>query len=146
MSRTFAALVLAAGLVAAPALAQEDSDWRDDPKVMACAPKVLKKGSALTLTLGPRHGAELAIQRAGTRDWYFIITGGPEPQHFMTPKDFQATKRVTLNENTQGYGPPKGELVKIFSRPGRYVVHISDKLESEAGGNKCTVNYTGSGK
>jgi hypothetical protein len=59
----------------------------------------------------------------------------------MTPKAFAAASRATLHENTLGYGPPKGMLVKIFTRPGRYIVHISNKLESDAGGNICTIDY-----
>ncbi len=142
MSKLSRLLALFAGLViAAPALAQEEISWENDPKVLACSPHVLKKGGSVALVMGPRHGLEMAIQRNGTRDWYFIVTGGPEKQHFMTPKAFGAARRVTLNEGTVGYGPPKGMPVRIFTRPGRYTVHLSDKLESDAGGHICTIDY-----
>lgn len=118
----------------------QDSDWANNPRILACTLGMLKKGGAVTLVLGPNHGAELAIQRGGTRDWYFIITGGPEKPHFMTPQAFAAAKRATLTEKTTGWGPG-GKLERIFTRPGRYVVHISDKLESEAGGNICNIDY-----
>lgn len=101
---------------------------------------MLKKGGALTLSLGPRHGAELAIRRTGTSGWYFIVTGGPESQPLMTPKAFAAARRVVLEETLRGWGN-SGKLEKVFSRPGRYTVYISDKLESEAGGNICTIAY-----
>ena len=118
----------------------QDSDYSNDKRVLACTPGTLKKGGAVTLLLGPRHGAELAIQRDGTRDWYFIVTGGPEKPHFMTTEAFAAAKRATLTEKTTGWGPG-GKLEQIFTRPGRYVVYISDKLESDGGGNICNINY-----
>jgi len=122
------------------ARAQEGDDFVNAPKVLACKPGVLKKGGAVTLVLGPHHGAEMAIQRGGTRDWYFIVTPGPEKPHFITPQAFAAAKRATLTEKTLGWGP-SGNLERIFTQPGRYVVHISDKMESDAGGNICTINY-----
>ena len=134
-------MALAVLLGSAAAAHAQGSDWANDPRTLACTPGVLEKGGAVTLRLGPRHGAELGIQRGGTREWYYIVTGGPETQRFMTPKAFAAAKQVTLNENTQGYGPPEGRWTKIFTKPGRYVVHISDKLESDAGGNICTIDY-----
>lgn len=121
--------------------AQEESAFTDNPKVLACTPRVLKKVGSVTLAMGPRHGMEMAISRKGTRDWYFVVTGGPEKPHFMTPQAFGAARRVTLSEQTTGWGPPKGQLTRIFTKPGRYVVHISDKLESEADGNICTIDY-----
>lgn len=142
MRRIILVLALAVAAIT-PAFAQDNTEWRDDNRVLACTPRVLKKGGSVTLALGPRHGAEMAVRRTGTRDWYYVVTGGPEPQPFMTPKAFAAARRVTLNEYTQGYGPPKGNLVKIFTRPGRYAVYISDKLESDAGGNVCSIIYSG---
>jgi len=65
-------------LVAASATAQaDDDDWRNSPKVLACTLRVLKPGGSVALMLGTRHGAELAIRRTGTSDWYFIVTGAP---------------------------------------------------------------------
>jgi hypothetical protein len=134
-------VLLAAASLAVPAARADDDDYRNDPKVLACSPKVLKHGGTVTLALGPHHGAEMAVRRTGTSDWYFIVSGGPEKQPLMTPQAFAAAGRVSLDENTMGWGPPKGELMKVFSRKGRYTVYISDKLESEAGGNICTIDY-----
>ena len=53
-------------LAAAPAMADDD-DWRNDPKVLTCSPHILKHGGTITLLLGPNHGAEMAVRRAGTR-------------------------------------------------------------------------------
>src|SRR4051812_12505900 len=139
MLRTLLALAIATA-AAAPAIAQDDSDWRDSPKVLACSPKLLKKGGTLTLTLGPHHGAELAIRRTGTSDWYFIVTGGPGKQKFMTPRAFKAARRVTLTDTIEG-AADSGKNERVFSKPGRYTIYISDKLESEAGGNICTIRY-----
>jgi hypothetical protein len=139
MPRIIAALT-AAALVAATTAQADDDDWKNAPKVLACAPRVLKPGGSVTLTLGPRHGAEMAIRRTGSSDWYYLVTGGPEKQHFMTPQAFAAARRVILNENITGWGD-SGKLEKVFSRPGRYTVYISDKVESEAGGNICSFDY-----
>jgi len=138
MARTAAAAAALAGLVTVAAPAMADDDWQNDPKVLACAPHTLKAGGTVTLLLGPNHGAEMAVRRTGTRDWYFVVTG--DDKGAKAAQAFKAARRFTLNEATLGAGD-SGRRERIFSRPGRYTVYISDKLESEAGGNICTIEY-----
>lgn len=92
----------------------------------------------MTLLLGPKHGAEMAVRRAGTRDWYFVVTG--DDKESKDAQAFKAARRFTLNEAATG-DALSGKREKIFSRPGRYTVYVSDKLESEAGGNICNITY-----
>jgi len=139
MTTTAVALAALAGLMlaAAPAMADDD-DWRNDPKVLACAPHTLKHGGTVTLLLGPNHGAEMAVRRAGTRDWYFVVTG--DDKEAKAAQAFKAARRYTLDEATTG-DADSGKRERIFTRSGRYTVYVSDKLESEAGGNICTIQY-----
>jgi hypothetical protein len=120
----------------------DDDDWSNSPKVLACAPRVLKHGGAVTLTLGPNHGAEMAIRRPGLRDWYFLVVGDATPAQkpLMTSQQLKAARRVVLTE-ASGSGLNDGLGDRVFSQPGRYTVYLSNKLESEAGGNICTIDY-----
>jgi hypothetical protein len=141
MPRIAVALAMAASLAAVTPAAADDDDWRDNPKILACSPHVLKTGGAVTLLLGPNHGAELAIRRAGTRDWYFLVVGGTAEKDLLMPsKAFRAARQVRLPQTVQGLAD-SGKRERVFSRPGRYTVYISDKLESEAGGNICSIDY-----
>ena len=43
--------------------------WTVNQKVLACKPKVLKKGQSIALSLRPGHGKELAIRRNNDNRW-----------------------------------------------------------------------------
>ncbi len=125
----------------APAFAQ-DEDYPIAPEVLACSPRVLKPGGSVTLLLGPNHGAELAILRPGGREWYFLVLGDatPKDKPLMTSQALKAARRVTLTEVTGSRLNDKlGD--RVFSRPGRYVVYNSDKLETDGGGVRCIIDY-----
>jgi len=140
--KAFAALLFSVFLPGA-AHGQEEH-WVNDTRVLACSPQTLKPGGSVTLVLGPNHGSELAIRRNGTREWYFLVVRSPPPEMrpFMTPEAFKAARRATLTERTEGLPwVDNSKSERVFSRPGRYIVHASDVLESEAGGYICTIDY-----
>ena len=138
-----ACLCLGISALTAPAFAQDrDEDYPIVPHVLSCSPGVLKPGGSVTLLLGPNHGSELAILRPGGREWYFLVLGDatPKDKPLMTSQALKAAKRITLTEATgSGLNDKLGN--RVFSKPGRYVVYNSDRLETDGGGVRCIIDY-----
>ena len=115
--------------------------------VLKCTSRALKGTQPLTLTLGPRHGRELAIQRVSDGIWYdLVLDNPPSPmKSLMSPDAFAAARQLVISKDTIGYWwnkkTGKGTGGRIFTKPGRYIVYTSENMESEDGGYKCTVNY-----
>ena len=118
--------------------------WVEDESIVSCEPRVLRKGETLTIKLGIGHGKELAILRESDKRWYFLVVKEPpkEMKSLMTPDEFKKTKTVTINTETVGFPwevNPKNEV--IFEQPGKYIIFVSEILESEVGGYKCPIEY-----
>jgi hypothetical protein len=119
-----------------------DEQWRQDPTVLTCTPKVLESGQVLTLTLGANHGSELVIRRLRDRRHFLLVVGSPPPGHFqlMTSKDFAAARMAEISTKTVATAwavDASPEL--IFSEPGDYEIAVSPNLESEVVGYFCRV-------
>lgn len=139
--KTLGAL-LAAAVFASATLAAEI--WKEDRKVLACSPAKLGPSDTLVLTLGQKHGRELAITRHADNIWFFLVVGLPPPdmKSLMSPDEFAQARRVTFKTTDTAYAwvNDRGNE-RVFTVPGKYTVHTSDVLESELGGYKCTVTY-----
>ena len=72
--KTFGAL-LAAAVFASGTPAAEI--WKEDRKVLACFPAKLGPSDTLVLTLGQKHGRELAITRHADNIPFFLVVGLP---------------------------------------------------------------------
>jgi len=121
--------------------------WRLDPTVLACSPDVLSSEQTLTLTLGPRHGSELAIRRLRDGRMFLLVVGSPPQGHFqlMTPTEFAVASSVEIKPDTAATAwvvDAKPELV--FSEPGEYEIVVSPNLESEVGGYLCRITFKSS--
>ena len=120
--------------------------WLRNPSVLSCAPSVLKSGQTLKLTLGPGHGQELAIQGPRKEQIFLLVVGSAptEDPQLMTTREFAAAKEVTISVDQVARPWVKdGKLQRVFSIPGTYTVSVSMNLESEVGGYRCKVRYTG---
>jgi hypothetical protein len=117
-----------------------------DPRVLTCTPATLKSGQSLTLTLGPYHGKELAVQGPGKAQIYFLVVTDPpkgDPQ-LMSTKEFKAAKTVVIPPDYSARPwIANGGIEKVFSTPGTYRIMVSEVLESEVGGHVCNVRYAG---
>lgn len=135
-------------IVPIQALSQEaetmEEIWFIDDNVVSCEPKILREGQTLVISLGENHGKELAIIRDSDKRAYFLIVGLPpkEMKSLMTPAEFEKASSVTIDENTVGL-PWEANSVNepIFVEPGSYTILVSDILESEIGGYKCSIEY-----
>jgi hypothetical protein len=117
-----------------------------NPKVLSCSPSTLKAGQALTLTLGPGHGKELAIQGPRKEQIFFLVVTEPpkEDPQLMSPSEFKAAKTVVIPADIKARPwVANGSIEKVFSTPGTYRVTVSETLESEMGGHVCSIRYTG---
>ncbi|NYZ63432.1 hypothetical protein [Luteimonas deserti] len=120
--------------------------WGEEKSVVSCSPATLSASGKLVLSLAPDHGRELAVRRVSDNTWYFLVVGLPPtgvPQ-LMTPEDFAIAKRVevpaTFETRAWGAWAP---LERVFNRPGAYEAYVSNNLESEDGGYRCSFYYMG---
>lgn len=114
-----------------------------EPKFFDCSPKVLRSGQSLTLTLGPLHGRNLAVQRENGEHWNYLVIDGPVPgtTPLMTPDAYEKARRVVLPANV--IGDYQGKDTRVFTKPGKYTLYTSDNLESEEPGYRCEIRYAG---
>jgi hypothetical protein len=142
-------LIAASGLAVVCLAQGQDSEtalWSTLPSIFDCNPKTLGKGQPLILTMGPKHGKELAVRRVADNKWYFLVVGSPPPEMhpLMTPEQFAKSVHVELAAGFTGLDwSLNGAQTQVFTRPGKYVIYSSDILESEVGGFRCTVMYRG---
>lgn len=145
-----AASVVLALLCSSNCVYAQDSDepgletiWTTAPKILACRPSVLTKGSILSLRLGDDHGLELAIRRVSDNAWFFLVSKLPFDgmQPLMTSIQFAGASQVDIRMDQRGYDGPENPDGLIFTAPGEYDVYVSTALESEEGGFKCVVTY-----
>lgn len=118
--------------------------WFINDNVVSCEPKILREGQKLVTSLGENHGKEFAIIRDSDKRAYFLVVGLPpiEMKSLMTPAEFTNAKSVTIDENTVGLPwEANSTNERIFVKPGSYTILVSDNLESEVGGYKCTIEY-----
>lgn len=118
--------------------------WKEDRKVLACSPTTLGPSDTLVLTLGPKHGRELAITRHVDDIRFFLVVSQPpaDMKSLMSPDEFSKARRVTFKTTDTGYAWVKGRgNERVFTMPGKYTVLVSEVLESEHGGYSCTVTY-----
>ena len=125
--------------------AEGEAPWSTNPRVLACAPEVLRPPAPLVLSLGPGHGRELAIRRVADDRWYFLVVQQPleGTPLLMTPEAFTRAKRVEVPMSFEGRASVESPLAPVFRTPGAYEVYVSDALESDLGGHVCKIEYRG---
>jgi hypothetical protein len=134
--------VLAVAVFASAVLGTEI--WKEDRKVLACSPTKLGPSDTLVLTLGPKHGRELAITRHVDNIPFFLVVSSPpaDMKSLMSPDEFAKARRVTFKTTDAGYAWVKDRgNERVFTMPGKYTVRVSEVLESERGGYSCTITY-----
>ena len=120
--------------------------WRADPSVLSCTPRQLNSDAILVISLGKRHGKEMAIQRQSDGIWYMLVLGAAptEMRELMSPEQFSGAAKVRIASTTTGYRWTKNQQnERIFTSPGKYTVYVSDNLETETSGHKCEATYAG---
>ena len=118
----------------------EPAVWMSDKRVLACSPARIEQRGTVTLKLGKGHGSELGVRRASDNTWFFLVVGMPsedDPQ-LMTTDEFASATRVQIHGDFKSRSAP-GKLEEIFAQSGKYEIYVSDVLESEEGGYRCSV-------
>jgi hypothetical protein len=117
----------------------EPGVWSTNKNVLDCSQNTVAPDGTLTLKLGKGHGDELAVRRVADNAWFFLVVGMPpdeEPQ-LMETEEFALAKQVQIHGHFKSTSAP-GKLEEIFSRQGKYEIYVSDMLESEVGGFRCS--------
>ena len=142
MRASLSAFLLSYSLLATAA----PEEWRDSPRVLSCAPRVLHAGDTLRLSLGPKHGRELSVTRLADGATFMLVIGAP-PQdmvQLMTPDEFAKVKSLSIPTSVEATRWDGAEVREpIFTRLGIYEVSVSEVFESERGGFYCRVHYAG---
>lgn len=118
--------------------------YKSNANVLSCSPTVLKPNDTLVLRLGPKHGSELAIRRLHDQTSYFLVIGSPpaEMKPLMSTQAFSRAKEVKIPAGYEAVPwTSDSKKAPIFSKSGKYVVQVSDDLESHGGGYFCNVQY-----
>ncbi|TDK29522.1 hypothetical protein [Luteimonas terrae] len=138
-------LLVSAMLALATPSDGDNTPWSSNPRMLACAPEVLRPPAPLVLSLGPGHGRELAIRRVADDRWYFLVVQQPleGTPLLMTPEAFTRAKRVEVPMSFEGRASVESPLAPVFRTPGAYEVYVSDALESDLGGHVCKIEYRG---
>jgi hypothetical protein len=129
-------------LLISASLAEAEEVWLEDPNVLSCSPNVLTIGKKLEIKLGPNHGKELAATRHSENLPFFLVVQSPpiEMVSLMSREEFEEAKKVTITSQTIGFRwDVKGGNEAVFSQPGLYTLYVSEVLESEIGGYKCSI-------
>lgn len=132
-------------LVAGATSGDGDAPRSNDPRMLDCAPSVLRAWQPLVISMGPGHGSELTVRRASGNTGDVLVAHAPpdgEPQ-LMTPDAFARVGRAELPTSRRGRASVDAPLAPIFSSPGTSEVHVSDTLESDARGSVRSFEYIG---
>ena len=117
----------------------EPAVWSTNKDVLDCSPRTVVPTGTLTLKLGDGHGDELAVRRVSDNAWFFLVVGMPTEgeSQLMTTEEFAQAKLVRIHGDFKSTAAP-GKPEPVFSRPGKYEIYVSDVLESEIGGHRCS--------
>jgi hypothetical protein len=140
--------------VAAPIVAPRTASSAGDTQPtasLACAPERLGPRDTLTLTMKTPHGDYLVVTDPDKTAYYIIYPRlkGPTRIYSLMPGDaFKELSTLTLAPDARAVAWEYQRdtiLAPIFTKPGKYVVRMGEKLEGDYGGKSstCTVTVVG---
>jgi hypothetical protein len=129
-------------LIASPS---QGPDTLADTVDLICTPALATLKDTITLRMRTPHGEYLKVMQPDSTIFYFSYPDPTESRNFfLVPADsFAQMPRIRFKADVRSrpriYGRDTLELV--FSKPGKYVVTIGHKLESEAASeiHRCTI-------
>ena len=143
-TNTFLSIAALSALIVLPTGSYAQDGYKSNANVLSCSPSVLGPNDTLVLRLGPKHGSELAIRRLHDRTSYFLVVSGPpaEMTQLMTTEAFSRAKEVKIPARYEATPwASDSKKAPIFSKSGKYVVQVSNNLESHGGGHYCNVQF-----
>jgi hypothetical protein len=138
-------LCLGLSLFSFGVLAGESAVFSVSSSALSCTPPLISAGSHLKLKLAAGHGRELAVRRLADNAWFFLVVSDSSPSEpQLMPVDvFAASRNVAIPATVISIPTGKTSPERVFSGLGKYEVYVSENLESEIGGFKCTVQVVG---
>ena len=135
-------LLARSALIASPFQA---ADTLADTVDFTCSPSLATVKDTITLRMRTPHGEYLTVMQPDSTHFYLSYPGPTESRNFyLVPSDSFAEMptirfRADVRSRPQIYG--RDTLEPVFSKPGKYVLTIAHKLESEAASeiHKCTI-------
>lgn len=131
-----------AALVASPSGA---ADSAMDIEGLQCSPPVFSLKDTITLRMEYPHGEYLMVSQPDSTPFFLVYPDTTEPRNFfLVPADRFVTMpairfRADVKSLPRVYG--RDTLETVFAKPGKYVVTIGHRLETEAASDvyKCTI-------
>src|SRR4051812_21894150 len=117
---------------------------------LSCTPSTFGSGDTLTLQMNTPHGDYLIGKQPGDSLFYIIYPqfNDPRRRYSLLPSDsFKAIPTLRLAADLRAvpwYYGRDTTLARFFTRPGKYVLTMGEKLEGEeAKAVRCSVTFTG---
>lgn len=107
--------------------AAKSTDDGDTGDIKTCSPEKLYRGEILTVALKQPHGNYLAIRRMSDTRWFFL-NDAERSQPVWNRAEFKMLSEIKINPETAVNATNNPETPeKIFNRPGKYRVMVSDE-------------------
>lgn len=117
-----------------------------------CTPTVATLKDTITLRMETPHGEYLTVTRPDSNEVFLAYPQPTEPRYFfLVPGDSfvdMATIRFRADLKSGRRIDNRDTLEAVFDKPGKYVLTIGHKLESEQSSeiHKCTIRVVSSKK
>lgn len=120
-------------------------DTSTDIVGLVCTPTVATLKDTITLRIETPHGEYLTVTQPDNTEFYLSYPGPRESRNFyLVPADSFAQMptirfRANVSSRPRIYG--RDTLEPVFAKPGKYVLTIGHKLESEQSSqiHRCTI-------
>jgi hypothetical protein len=135
-------LLAPSALITSPSQA---GDTLADTVDFACTPALATLKDTITLRMRTPHGEYLEVMQPDSTHFYLSYPSPTESRNFiLVPSDSFAEMpiirfKADVRSRPRIYG--RDTLERIFNKPGKYVVTIGHKMESEAASeiHRCTI-------
>jgi hypothetical protein len=120
-------------------------DTTNDGEAFRCTPTVFTLRDTITIRMAHPHGEYLIVTQPNGTTFFLTYPNATEPQNYLlVPNgsfiDMPTIRfRANIKAHPQIFG--RDTLETVFDRPGKYVVTVGHKMESEHASEvtKCTI-------
>jgi len=137
-----------AALVPSPPQTAEQVAYADSNTIgLQCMPSVFSRSDTITLRMESPHGEYLMVSQPDSTPFFLSYPDSTEPRNFFLVAADSFAKmpairfRADVRSRPRVYG--RDTLESVFTKPGKYVLTIGHKLETENASeiHRCTMRF-----